>query len=90
MVLDGYLVLVEILMLEISPSPLAVVAVAHGACAHGAVANEEEHRIIPLAGRTGHRASLIGKGYGVGSKVADAVDVNPDVIVLLTVGRQKG
>ena len=49
MVLDGYLVLVKILMLKISPSPLAVVAVAHSAGTHGAVTYEEEHGIVALA-----------------------------------------
>ena len=38
-------------MLKETPSPLAIVAIAEGAIAHGAVAYHEEHGIVALARR---------------------------------------
>ena len=49
LVLDGYLVVVEVFVLKVSPSPLAVAAVAERTVAHGRVAYEKQHRVVSLA-----------------------------------------
>ena len=78
-----YLVFVEIFMFEISPSPLAIITVSHSTSTHGAIADEEEYRVVALARRARYRTCLIGKSYGIGSEVSNTIDVEPDVIVLL-------
>ena len=50
LVLHADAVGVEILMGEVTPSPLSVVAVAQCTIAHGGVADEEEHGIIAASG----------------------------------------
>ena len=55
LVLHGDASPVEILVEEISPSPLAVVAIAEGAVAHGGVADQEEYGVVALTGGSGCR-----------------------------------
>ena len=52
LVLYGYLVLIEELMLIVSPTPLTIVAIAEGTIAHGRVAYQEKHRVVALAARS--------------------------------------
>ena len=50
LVLDGYLVGIEVLVSVVAPAPLAVGAVAPGAVAHRAVAHKVQHRVRPTPG----------------------------------------
>ena len=75
MVLHSNLVLVVKLTGVISPSPLAVVAVAQSAATHGRVAHKKQDRVVALAGRSAHRAHLVSFGKRVESHVAHSVDI---------------
>ena len=58
MVLDGDALFVKILIGKGTPAPLAVVAIALGAGAHRAVADEEENGIVALAAGAGNGACI--------------------------------
>ena len=75
LVLDAYLVGIEIFAGEETPSPLSVGAVALGAVAHGGVADEEQHGVVALAGGTWFRSRHQSLGYGVRSVVDDLVHI---------------
>ena len=80
MILDGDALFVEILIGEGTPAPLAVVAIALGAGAHRAVADEEEHGIVALAARAGNRACIFRIGIlrllvVIDSGIVDAVGI---------------
>lgn len=47
MILDRELRLIKILVHEVSPSPLTIVAIAQGTGTHGRVSHQEEYRIVP-------------------------------------------
>ena len=69
LVLHRNLLGVEIFGEVVPPSPLPVVAVAHGAVAHGAVAHEKHHRVLPSSCAAWSWPCLQGFGYRVGGVV---------------------
>ena len=81
MILDGDFVLVVVFMCIKTPAPLTIAAIALGACTHGAVTHQEEHRIVAPATAARHRTCLVGNVDGIGCEVSHAIDVNPDVVL---------
>ena len=75
MVLHSNLVLIEELMLEVTPSPLAIVAIAKCAVAHGGIAHKEEHRMVALAAGTRHWTYLVSLCEAVAGDITDAIHV---------------
>ena len=67
LVLYGDLPAIEEVAGKVAPAPLAVVAIAHRAVAHGGVADEEEHRVRALTCGAGGRAVHQGLSDRVGS-----------------------
>ena len=56
LVLDAYLVGIEILAGKETPTPLTVGAITLGTIAHGGVTNKEQHGIVTLTGSSGFRS----------------------------------
>ena len=76
LVLDGDLRLIEILVGEIAPAPLSVIAVAQRAVAHRGVADEEEHGVHVATRRAGLGTRHQCLGYGVGRIVDHLVHIS--------------
>ena len=75
LIFHGDAVAVEEWLEEGSPSPLAVVAVAQCAVAHGRVAHEEEHGVVATASTARFGACRLCKGEAVAGAVIHAIDI---------------
>ena len=62
---------VEILAGEVAPTPLPIGAITHRTIAHGGVADEEEHGVLPLTCRAWCRTVHQGLGNGIRCVVDD-------------------
>ena len=71
LVLNRNLTTVEILAGKVAPTPLAIKAVTHRTVAHGRVADEEEHRVLPLTRRSWCRTAHQGLSDGIRRVVDD-------------------
>ena len=88
-VLDRDAVRVEVILDEVAPAPLAVVAVAGHFGAHGGVADQEEDGVVALAVRAGDRPLAAGGVEAVDGGV-DPDAVGTDGVVALAAGRRLG
>ena len=76
LVLHGDLVGIEVFVLIKAPAPLAVVAVALGACAHGGVAYEKEHGVVVHTAAASYWAG----GFHLLQRVQRPVDHFVDIV----------
>ena len=75
LILYSNLLCIEVLGEVVAPAPLAVVAVAQRAVAHGAVAYQKQHGAIALAGAARGRARHQRLGDGIRGVIYHLVDV---------------